>query len=135
MSEKYDTPFAKGEWGQLRHRINVIRPFVHHKEFVVQDLDLTDSQRRAIGILQKTGAIECVGREWRERDNYHGKQAHNKWQWDEQKRQHIKEYLNGLEQFPCCGQTLRVFNPRWADELACPGCETEYSKEWVRKRL
>ena len=128
-------PFESGTFAQLKHKITLLKPYLDHKRFVVRDLDVSVRENNSLVLLSQSGCIKHVDNEHREQPNKRGTEPLKVWQWDEDKREVLQDYVDQLEKFPCCGHKVVVHNPRWADELACPGCETEWSKEFVRERL
>lgn len=114
----------------MRNRIEEVKPLLDVEEpFTIKDVENEDGKvHNTLKLLHEHQAIKKIELV---KDNGH---RIGKWEWREEEKREIEEWLEKRSMFPC-GHKATVYNPEWADELACKTCGEEYTKEQVREWL
>ena len=127
------TSYQNGNLTKLKNELERIRPYLQHKEFLARDIN-RDSSKHDVKLLSGCGAVEPAGTEII--ISKRGKERpRTMWKWNEEVRQKLLEYDQERTEMPECNHRVHVFNPEWADELACKECGKEYRKDRIKELL
>jgi len=140
MVSQNTEPFVQGALKSLKEDIHDYQPYLEQTgEWTIRDVHgrTPDNPRKVMPItrLRHWGVIEKLRREKQDTQE----KPINVYQWHEEARQELVEYVERLETLPC-GHRAHVYNDPEIDGLGCKHCaeedkHPEYSRELVKERV
>lgn len=130
----------KGNQTRLRnvyeeHR-EVVELLIQRDQWAVDDVPMHGKPYvAAVHALQNSQAIREVDQRWRDRDDHHSGNFVSVWEWVGQKRELLREYVDGRNELPC-GCRAHVYH-KDGGGYGCRYCdvEREYSRETVKEAI